>query len=334
MAVAEGLHAFYVPSMRNGEKTREDRGNAILSTLPLSDPVILELPHERQRRVAAGVRVEGVDADGEPFSLRFLSVHLENRSRFRAFRRSFGRGRARQARWLASQLGDEEFVVRNLLFAGSADLRESVGESFVKTTIGKGFELLEFSTSPVSETARPLELRATLRRDGYVDLLSESQELEHYLMRIRLPEVEKDQDLEAGATVTWGITPNITLNAALNPDFSQIEADAVRLSLNERFEIYFEERRPFFLESADYFQTDMRLFYTRMIADPLAALKLTKPPSELPTSTTESSPSASTTARTSSPKASTDHTLRFLPEAPCPARSSVTVWKRSPSDST
>jgi hypothetical protein len=88
-------------------------------------------------------------------------------------------------------------------------------------------------------------------------------------------EVEKDQDLEVGATVTWGITPNITLNAALNPDFSQIEADAVRLALNERFEIYFEERRPFFLESADYFQTDMRLFYTRMIADPLAALKLT-----------------------------------------------------------
>jgi hypothetical protein len=88
-------------------------------------------------------------------------------------------------------------------------------------------------------------------------------------------EIEKDQDLEVGATATWGITPNITFTGALNPDFSQIEADAVRLALNERFELFFEERRPFFLESADYFRTDMNLFYTRMIADPLVALKLT-----------------------------------------------------------
>ena len=86
---------------------------------------------------------------------------------------------------------------------------------------------------------------------------------------------DTDQDLEAGATVTWGITPNITLTGALNPDFSQIEADAVQLALNEPFELYFEERRPFFLESADYFRTPMNLFYTRMIADPLGALKLT-----------------------------------------------------------
>ena len=88
-------------------------------------------------------------------------------------------------------------------------------------------------------------------------------------------EVENDQDLEVGATATWGITPNITFTGALNPDFSQIEADAVQLALNERFELFFEERRPFFLESADYFETGVNLFYTRMIADPLAALKLT-----------------------------------------------------------
>ena len=88
-------------------------------------------------------------------------------------------------------------------------------------------------------------------------------------------EVENDQDLEVGATATWGITPNITFTGALNPDFSQIEADAVQLALNEQFELFFEERRPFFLESADYFETGVNLFYTRMIADPLAALKLT-----------------------------------------------------------
>ncbi len=85
----------------------------------------------------------------------------------------------------------------------------------------------------------------------------------------------RESDLEIGATATWGITPNITLTGALNPDFSQIEADEVQLALNERFELFFDEKRPFFLESADYFDTGAELLYTRMIADPLAAIKLT-----------------------------------------------------------
>jgi len=88
-------------------------------------------------------------------------------------------------------------------------------------------------------------------------------------------EIEEDKDLEVGVTVTWGITPNFTFTGALNPDFSQIEADAVQLAINQTFELFFDERRPFFLESADYFQTGVSLLYTRMIADPLAALKLT-----------------------------------------------------------
>ncbi len=88
-------------------------------------------------------------------------------------------------------------------------------------------------------------------------------------------EVTEEQDLALGATVTWGVTPNITLTGAINPDFSQIEADAVQLAVNERFELFFDEKRPFFLESADYFETGLQLLYTRMIADPLFAAKLT-----------------------------------------------------------
>jgi hypothetical protein len=88
-------------------------------------------------------------------------------------------------------------------------------------------------------------------------------------------EIQEEKDIEVGATATWGITPNITFTGALNPDFSQIEADAVQLAINQTFELFFEERRPFFLESADYFQTGVNLLYTRMIADPLAAAKLT-----------------------------------------------------------
>lgn len=88
-------------------------------------------------------------------------------------------------------------------------------------------------------------------------------------------EEEESTDTELGATVRWGMTPNLTLSAALNPDFSQVEADAARLQINEQFTLFYPEARPFFLESADYFNTKLNLLYTRMVADPSAALKLT-----------------------------------------------------------
>ncbi len=88
-------------------------------------------------------------------------------------------------------------------------------------------------------------------------------------------EVVDDRNAELGITGTWGMTPNITLTGAINPDFSQVEADAVQLAINTRFALFFPEKRPFFLESADYFDTGLNLLYTRMIADPSAALKLT-----------------------------------------------------------
>jgi len=86
---------------------------------------------------------------------------------------------------------------------------------------------------------------------------------------------EGNADAELGASVRWGITPNMSLNGAFNPDFSQIEADVLRLDINEQFALYFPETRPFFLEGADYFNTPLNLVYTRTIVDPLAALKVT-----------------------------------------------------------
>jgi len=88
-------------------------------------------------------------------------------------------------------------------------------------------------------------------------------------------EPEESTETELGATVRWGMTPNLTLSAALNPDFSHVEADAVQLQINEQFALFYPEARPFFLESADYFNTKLNLLYTRMVADPSAALKLT-----------------------------------------------------------
>jgi hypothetical protein len=67
-----------------------------------------------------------------------------------------------------------------------------------------------------------------------------------------------------GLDFKWHITQNLTLDAAINPDFGQIEADQVTLNLSS-YETFFPEKRPFFLEGADTFTTPLQLVYTRRI---------------------------------------------------------------------
>ncbi len=78
-----------------------------------------------------------------------------------------------------------------------------------------------------------------------------------------------------GITGRWGITPNLILNGTVNPDFSQVEADAAQLDVNVRFALYYPEKRPFFLEGADFFLTPLKIVFTRTVADPLWGMKLT-----------------------------------------------------------
>jgi hypothetical protein len=80
---------------------------------------------------------------------------------------------------------------------------------------------------------------------------------------------------EAGLSVRWGITPDLTANLAINPDFSQVEADVAQLNVNERFALFYPEKRPFFLEGANYFSTPMRTVFTRTIGSPDIGTKLT-----------------------------------------------------------
>ncbi len=84
-----------------------------------------------------------------------------------------------------------------------------------------------------------------------------------------------DETVQAGITGAWGVTPNITLAGAVNPDFSQVEADAVQLGINQTFALFYRETRPFFQVGADYFETPLRMLHTRMIVDPAIALKAT-----------------------------------------------------------
>ncbi|HLM02016.1 MAG TPA: DUF5916 domain-containing protein [Pyrinomonadaceae bacterium] len=80
---------------------------------------------------------------------------------------------------------------------------------------------------------------------------------------------------DIGVTMKYTITPNITLDAAYNPDFAEIEADALVVTANQRFPIFFQEKRPFFLEGADVFNSPLQIFYSRNIVDPDYAAKLT-----------------------------------------------------------
>jgi endonuclease/exonuclease/phosphatase family metal-dependent hydrolase len=75
----EGFAVIYAPSMRNGvvDLDREDRGNAIVSTFDLDRPVLIELPLERQRRVAVSATVGGTTTSGAPWRLRVVDVHLD-----------------------------------------------------------------------------------------------------------------------------------------------------------------------------------------------------------------------------------------------------------------
>jgi len=82
-------------------------------------------------------------------------------------------------------------------------------------------------------------------------------------------------DTEAGVSIRWGITPDMTANLTVNPDFSQIEADVAQLDVNNQFALFFWETRPFFLEGADYFRTPIDAVFTRTVADPDYGAKLT-----------------------------------------------------------
>jgi hypothetical protein len=77
-----------------------------------------------------------------------------------------------------------------------------------------------------------------------------------------------------GVNVRLGFT-NLSLDATVNPDFSQVESDAGQVTVNERFALFYPEKRPFFLEGIELFSTPNQLVYTRQVVDPIAGGKIT-----------------------------------------------------------
>jgi len=95
--------------------------------------------------------------------------------------------------------------------------------------------------------------------------------------------VFEGEDAEASLTTKVGITSHLVFDGTVNPDFSQVEADAGQVDFNQRFALFYPEKRPFFLEGREHFNFGGAssgdplgaVVHTRMIVDPLVGGKLT-----------------------------------------------------------
>ena len=89
------------------------------------------------------------------------------------------------------------------------------------------------------------------------------------------PRYDNDADARGGLDAKMVIKDAFTLDLTLNPDFSQVESDEPQVTINQRFEVFFPEKRPFFIENASYFPVPIQLFVSRRIADPQLGARLT-----------------------------------------------------------
>src|SRR5260370_38420643 len=85
----------------------------------------------------------------------------------------------------------------------------------------------------------------------------------------------KHLEPKAGLDSKIVIQDSLVLDTTINPDFGQIESDDPQVTVNQRFEVFFPEKRPFFQENSNYFQTPINLVFTRRIIDPLYGVRLT-----------------------------------------------------------
>lgn len=90
-----------------------------------------------------------------------------------------------------------------------------------------------------------------------------------------IPVYDTETDGRAGIDAKVVARDSLAIDVTLNPDFSQVESDEPQVTVNQRFEVFFPEKRPFFLENAGYFETPVNLFFSRRIVDPQFGGRLT-----------------------------------------------------------
>ena len=89
------------------------------------------------------------------------------------------------------------------------------------------------------------------------------------------PAYQTQREFRGGLDAKTVINDSLTLDLTVNPDFSQVESDEPQVTVNKRFEVFFPERRPFFMENAQFFTTPEQIFHSRRIVDPTYGVRLT-----------------------------------------------------------
>jgi len=155
------------------------------------------------------------------------------------FIRNYPRSNRYQMTWSDVRLQNSCLMCQNGLLEGMQDIEN-------ENTI----ELLPYGMSYQSSTIN--------------DMDDPSSGLDHGPLKGRI-----------GGSVMYSPNSTTSLNAVVNPDFSQVETDAAQIGANQTFALYYPEKRPFFMKGSDLFSTPENLFYSRMINRPLAAGKVT-----------------------------------------------------------
>jgi hypothetical protein len=90
-----------------------------------------------------------------------------------------------------------------------------------------------------------------------------------------VPVYRTNNDERVGLDAKMILHDSLTLDVALKPDFSQVESDDPQPTVNQRYEVFFNEKRPFFIENSGFFVTPESLFFSRRIIDPDYGARLT-----------------------------------------------------------
>jgi hypothetical protein len=112
----------------------------------------------------------------------------------------------------------------------------------------------------------------TLEIDGAIE---KGKNIEIMPVLTGLKQSDEKFEPEGSLNLKYGITSDLIADITYNPDFSQIEADMPQVEVNQRYALYFPEKRPFFLEGKDFYDTPLELVYTRRIVNPQWGLKFT-----------------------------------------------------------
>ena len=280
--------AFYAPdAIYFGIRAYEAHGSVVRATLADRDnidaddkvEILLDTFNDRRRALLFavnplgaqqdGVRSEGLAgaAGGQNAGFRFDGVVDLNPDY------------VYQSRGHVTSLGYEVEVripFKSLRYQSGAT--QDWGIQFIRTTQHTGYEdtwtpVVRASASFLIQSGS-LKSLTGLRRGLVMDVTPE------FTARVDGASVSttdyqyQDVHPELGVNVRWGVTQNLSAAGTINPDFSQVEADVGQVTVNQRFALFYPEKRPFFLEGLEQFDTPNALIYTRQITNPMGGAKL------------------------------------------------------------